>query len=169
MKIERFLVTTGFVYAIYENEESVRQILHVCSTKTERTMGDGRCEYYLEMYSRRATSRRKSVRKVHHLTEKHAHLLFFRFRLFLGLWFVFQRQWRIESHLLHLLGRFPMVCRTWWCTEWVWQLGTTVEFNRMHQSNGVRRSFAWNDDCLCHSSNMSGIIWRCRIRSDRYW
>ena len=57
------LVTTGFVYAIYENEESIRQILHVCSTKTERTLDDGRCEYYLEVYSRRTTSRRKSVGK----------------------------------------------------------------------------------------------------------
>ncbi len=34
----------GFVY---ENEESVHQILHTCSTKTDRTLDDGRCEYIL--------------------------------------------------------------------------------------------------------------------------
>jgi hypothetical protein len=54
---------TGFVYAVYENEESVHQILHTCSTKTDRTLDDGRCEYYLDVYSQRTTSRRKSVRK----------------------------------------------------------------------------------------------------------
>ncbi|CAF4594008.1 unnamed protein product, partial [Rotaria magnacalcarata] len=37
------LVVIGFVYAIYENEESVRQILHTCSTKTDRSLDDGRC------------------------------------------------------------------------------------------------------------------------------
>jgi len=54
---------TGFVYAVYENEESVHQILHKCSTKTDRTLDDGRCEYYLEVFSQRTGSRRKSVRK----------------------------------------------------------------------------------------------------------
>ncbi|CAF3378066.1 unnamed protein product [Rotaria socialis] len=54
-------IVTGFVYAIYENEESVRQILHTCSTKTDRSLDDGRCEYYLEVFSQRTTSRRKSI------------------------------------------------------------------------------------------------------------
>ena len=54
----------GFVYAVYENEESVHQILHTCSTKTDRTLDDGRCEYYLEVFSQRTSSRRKSVRKI---------------------------------------------------------------------------------------------------------
>jgi hypothetical protein len=58
------LVMAGFVYAVYENEESVHQILHTCSTKTDRTLDDGRCEYYLEVYSQRTTLRRKSVRKI---------------------------------------------------------------------------------------------------------
>jgi len=56
------LVTAGFVYAVYENEESVHKILHTCSTKTDRTLDDGRCEYYLDVYSQRTSSRRKSVR-----------------------------------------------------------------------------------------------------------
>lgn len=55
-------VTAGFVYAVYENEESVHKILHTCSTKTDRTLDDGRCEYYLEVYSQRSSARRKSVR-----------------------------------------------------------------------------------------------------------
>jgi hypothetical protein len=55
------LVTAGFVYAVYENEESVHKILHTCSTKTDRTLDDGRCEYYLDVYSQRTSSRRKSV------------------------------------------------------------------------------------------------------------
>ena len=55
------LVTVGFVYAVYENEESVHKILHTCSTKTDRTLDDGRCEYYLDVYSQRTNSRRKSV------------------------------------------------------------------------------------------------------------
>jgi hypothetical protein len=58
----RKLVTVGFVYAVYENEESVHKILHTCSTKTDRTLDDGRCEYYLDVYSQRTSSRRKSVR-----------------------------------------------------------------------------------------------------------
>ncbi len=58
------LVMAGFVYAVYENEESVHQILHTCSTKTDRTLDDGRCEYYLDVYSQRTTSRRKNVRKI---------------------------------------------------------------------------------------------------------
>ncbi len=58
------LVMAGFVYAVYGNEESVHQILHTCSTKTDRTLDDGRCEYYLDVYSQRTTSRRKSVRKI---------------------------------------------------------------------------------------------------------
>ena len=57
------LVTAGFVYAVYENEESVHQILHTCSTKTDRTLDDGRCEYYLDVFSQRTTLRRKSVSK----------------------------------------------------------------------------------------------------------
>jgi len=56
------LVSAGFVYAIYENEESVHKILHTCSTKTDRTLDDGRCEYYLDVYSHRSNARRKSVR-----------------------------------------------------------------------------------------------------------
>lgn len=56
------LVMAGFVYAVYENEESVRQILHTCSTKTDRVLDDGRCEYYLDVFSSRMHSRRKSVR-----------------------------------------------------------------------------------------------------------
>lgn len=51
----------GFVYAIFDNEESVYQILHTCSTKIDRTLDDGRCEYYLEVYGQRPSSRRKSV------------------------------------------------------------------------------------------------------------
>ncbi len=58
------LVTAGFVYAVYENEESVHKILHTCSTKTDRTLDDGRCEYYLDVYSQRTSSRRKSVRRI---------------------------------------------------------------------------------------------------------
>ncbi|CAF1196802.1 unnamed protein product [Rotaria sp. Silwood1] len=54
-------ITTGFAYAIYENEESVHQILHICSTKTDRSLDDGRCEYYLDVYSQRTTLRRKSI------------------------------------------------------------------------------------------------------------
>ncbi|CAF2686816.1 unnamed protein product [Rotaria sp. Silwood2] len=54
-------ITTGFAYAIYENEESVHQILHICSTKIDRSLDDGRCEYYLDVYSHRTTSRRKSI------------------------------------------------------------------------------------------------------------
>ncbi|CAF4681702.1 unnamed protein product, partial [Rotaria magnacalcarata] len=38
-----------------------RQILHTCSTKTDRSLDDGRCEYYLEVFSQRTTSRRKSI------------------------------------------------------------------------------------------------------------
>jgi hypothetical protein len=55
------LVMAGFVYAIFDNEESVYQILHTCSTKMDRTLDDGRCEYYLEVYGQRPSSRRKSV------------------------------------------------------------------------------------------------------------
>lgn len=54
----------GFVYAIFDNEESVYQILHTCSTKMDRTLDDGRCEYYLEVHSQRPTTRRKSVRSL---------------------------------------------------------------------------------------------------------
>jgi cytoplasmic polyadenylation element-binding protein len=54
-------ITAGFVYAVYENEESVHKILHTCSTKTDRTLDDGRCEYYLDVYSQRTSSRRKSI------------------------------------------------------------------------------------------------------------
>ncbi|CAF1326576.1 unnamed protein product [Adineta steineri] len=54
-------IMAGFVYAVYENEESVHQILHTCSTKTDRTLDDGRCEYYLEVFSQRTTLRRKSI------------------------------------------------------------------------------------------------------------
>ncbi|CAF1016162.1 unnamed protein product [Adineta ricciae] len=54
-------ITAGFVYAVYENEESVHKILHTCSTKTDRTLDDGRCEYYLEVYSQRSSARRKSI------------------------------------------------------------------------------------------------------------
>ncbi|CAF4363401.1 unnamed protein product [Rotaria sp. Silwood2] len=54
-------ITVGFVYAVYENEESVHKILHTCSTRTDRTLDDGRCEYYLDVYSQRASSRRKSI------------------------------------------------------------------------------------------------------------
>jgi len=53
----------GFVYAVYENQECVHQILHTCSMKTDRTLDDGRCEYYLDVYSQRTTSRRKNVKK----------------------------------------------------------------------------------------------------------
>ena len=53
----------GFVYAIFDNEESVYQILHICSTKMDRTLDDGRCEYYLEVHSQRPSTRRKSVRQ----------------------------------------------------------------------------------------------------------
>ena len=52
----------GFVYAVYENEESVHRILHACSTKTDRTLDDGRCEYYLDVNSQRTGFRRKNVR-----------------------------------------------------------------------------------------------------------
>lgn len=57
------LVLAGFVYAIYDNDESVRRILHACSTKTDRTLDDGRCEYYLDVFTHRTHGRRKSVRQ----------------------------------------------------------------------------------------------------------
>jgi hypothetical protein len=76
----------GFVYAVYENEESVHQILHTCSTKTDRTLDDGRCEYYLDVFSQRTTSRRKNVKKMFFVENQIKTLGFFRFKLFLGLW-----------------------------------------------------------------------------------
>ncbi|CAF1480135.1 unnamed protein product [Adineta ricciae] len=51
----------GFVYAVFENEESVHRILHACSTKTDRTLDDGRCEYYLDVNSQRTGFRRKNI------------------------------------------------------------------------------------------------------------
>ena len=69
----------GFVYAIYENEQSVYQILHACSTKTDRTLDDGRCEYYLDVYSQRTTLRRKNVRII--LIKKKQKILHFFFIL----------------------------------------------------------------------------------------
>jgi hypothetical protein len=98
----------GFVYAVYENEESLHQILHTCSTKTDRTLDDGRCEYYLEVFSQRTTSRRKSVGKII-VKILNKNFVFFRFKLFLGLWLVFAIRMMIARHLLHLLGRFSMV------------------------------------------------------------
>ncbi len=100
----------GFVYAVYENEESVHQMLHICSTKTDRTLNDGRCEYYLEVYSQRSNSRRKSVGKII-LKPSNQNLFFFRFKLFLGLWLVFVIRMMIERYLPYLLGRFSMVSR----------------------------------------------------------
>lgn len=80
----------GFVYAIFDNEESVYQILHTCSTKMDRTLDDGRCEYYLEVHSQRPSSRRKSVSKLNfELNKKFSSFFYFqsfRFKLFLGLW-----------------------------------------------------------------------------------
>ncbi|CAF0977421.1 unnamed protein product [Rotaria magnacalcarata] len=70
-------ITVGFVYAVYENEESVHKILHTCSTKTDRTLDDGRCEYYLDVFSQRANSRRKSIQIIP--------------------WFVEDSQWAAES------------------------------------------------------------------------
>ncbi|UJR15460.1 hypothetical protein I4U23_002403 [Adineta vaga] len=70
----------GFVYAIYENEQSVYQILHACSTKTDRTLDDGRCEYYLDVYSQRTTLRRKNIQIIP--------------------WFVEDSQWLAEGDLL---------------------------------------------------------------------
>ncbi|CAF1252002.1 unnamed protein product [Rotaria sordida] len=56
-------ITTGIAYAIYESEEFVHHILHICSTKTDRSLDDGRCEYYLDVDSQQTTSRRKSIEK----------------------------------------------------------------------------------------------------------
>jgi len=74
----------GFVYAVYENQECVHQILHTCSMKTDRTLDDGRCEYYLDVYSQRTTSRRKNVKKI--ILKIPINFSFSRFKLFLGLW-----------------------------------------------------------------------------------
>jgi len=67
----------GFVYAIFDNEESVYQILHICSTKMDRTLDDGRCEYYLEVHSQRPSTRRKSIQIIP--------------------WFVEDSQWSAEN------------------------------------------------------------------------
>ncbi|CAF1281760.1 unnamed protein product [Adineta steineri] len=70
-------ISAGFVYAVYENEESVHKILHTCSTKTDRTLDDGRCEYYLDVYTQRTSARRKSIQIIP--------------------WFVEDSQWIAES------------------------------------------------------------------------
>ncbi|CAF0894980.1 unnamed protein product [Rotaria sordida] len=56
-------ITTVIAYAIYENEEFIHHILHICSTKTDRSLDDGRCEYYLDVDSQQTTSQRKSIEK----------------------------------------------------------------------------------------------------------
>ena len=97
------LVMAGFVYAIFDNEESVYQILHTCSTKIDRTLDDGRCEYYLEVYSQRPSSRRKSVsvRFVpSHDQQPGTNFALFRFRLFLGSWWVMSRTVQVRHQRL---------------------------------------------------------------------
>ncbi|CAF3950614.1 unnamed protein product [Rotaria sordida] len=54
-------ITIGFAYTVYETEESIHEILHICSTKTDRSLDDGRCEYYLDVYNQRTISRRKNL------------------------------------------------------------------------------------------------------------
>ncbi|CAF3723274.1 unnamed protein product [Rotaria sordida] len=53
-------ITIGFAYTIYETEESIHETLHICSTKTDRSLDDGRCEYYLDVYNQRTISPRKN-------------------------------------------------------------------------------------------------------------
>ena len=113
-RTSRRLVMAGFVYAVYENEESVHQILHTCSTKTDRTLDDGRCEYYLDVYSPRMNARRKSV-GVKHPARESQRSPRSRFKSFLGSWCVVfvhgERTKRIDRRALSFLGGFAMVSR----------------------------------------------------------
>ena len=104
------LVTTNFVYAIYENEELIRRILYICSTKTERTLDDGRCEYYLEVYSRQATSQRKSVGKFRTRKVKAEMAFCLDSDYSLVCCSSSVATIIVHDHLLRLLGRFSMSC-----------------------------------------------------------
>ncbi|CAF1029571.1 unnamed protein product [Didymodactylos carnosus] len=60
---------SGYVYVIFDHEQSVHQLLRVCSQKNERNLNDGRCEYYLDVPSHRTSARRKSIQIIPWFTE----------------------------------------------------------------------------------------------------
>jgi hypothetical protein len=165
----RHVVVAGFVYAIYEHEESVHRILQSCSTKTDRMLDDGRCEFYLNVYRHyRGYGRRKSVRVELLVGYVDSHLSF-RFKSFHGLWCVPSTERSSRWSKCLCSGRFTMVVERRIAIDWLWHLGTTAQFDWMYQSNRFCWRTAWHDDCLRIGSYLWRIVrWR-RIRSYRYW